>query len=55
MQQVAETEEVAETPVVAREPDGKLDCTLGLTNDPYLGECGRYLDKNADGVCGHSQ
>lgn len=31
------------------------DCPFGLENDPYPGECGRYIDSNSDGLCDHSQ
>lgn len=31
------------------------DCPLGLTNDPYPGECRRYVDTNNDGICDRSQ
>lgn len=30
-------------------------CPNGLTNDPYPGECGRYVDINKDKVCDLSQ
>lgn len=31
------------------------DCPFGLTDDPYPGECGRYIDTNNDNICDHSQ
>jgi hypothetical protein len=31
------------------------DCPFGLTNDPYPGECGRYIDTDNDNICDHSQ
>lgn len=31
------------------------DCPLGLENDPYPGECGKYIDTNNNGVCDHSE
>ncbi len=30
-------------------------CPFGLENDPYPGECGRYIDTNQDGICDLSQ
>lgn len=30
-------------------------CPFGLSNDPYPGECGRYIDTNQDGICDLSQ
>lgn len=30
-------------------------CPFGLENDPYPGECGRYIDTNNDGICDLSQ
>jgi len=31
------------------------DCPKGEVNDPYPGECGRYIDTDKDGICDHSQ
>jgi hypothetical protein len=31
------------------------DCAKGLVNDPYPGECARYIDTDNDGICDHSQ
>lgn len=31
------------------------DCPKNLVNDPYPGECGRYIDTNNDSICDHSQ
>lgn len=31
------------------------DCPFGLEDDPYPGECSRYIDTNDDGICDHSQ
>jgi hypothetical protein len=31
------------------------DCPKGLVNDPYPGECSRYIDTDGDGICDHSQ
>jgi len=30
-------------------------CPFGLVDDPYPGECGRYIDTNQDGICDLSQ
>lgn len=32
-----------------------VQCPYGLENDPYPGNCGRYIDSNADFICDHSQ
>lgn len=31
------------------------DCPKGEVNDPFPGECGRYIDTDKDGICDHSQ
>lgn len=31
------------------------DCPDGETNDPYPGDCGKYIDTDNDGICDHSQ
>ena len=31
------------------------DCPFGLINDPYPGECSRYVDTDNDGICDLSQ
>lgn len=31
------------------------DCPFGLVDDPYPGDCPRYVDTNGDGLCDHSQ
>lgn len=31
------------------------DCPHGLENDPYPGDCNKYIDTNDDGFCDHSQ
>jgi hypothetical protein len=31
------------------------DCVRGLVNDPYPGECARYIDTDNDDICDHSQ
>jgi len=31
------------------------DCPKNLINDPYPGECNRYIDTDNDGICDHSQ
>lgn len=31
------------------------DCPYGLLNDPFPGQCPRYVDTNQDEICDHSQ
>jgi len=31
------------------------DCPFGEVNDPFPGECVRYIDTDNDGICDHSQ
>lgn len=31
------------------------DCPKGLVDDPYPGECSKYIDTDGDGICDHSQ
>ncbi len=31
------------------------DCPFGLVQDPFPGECGRYIDTNGSGFCDHSE
>jgi hypothetical protein len=31
------------------------DCPHGEVNDPYPGDCARYVDTDGDGICDHSQ
>lgn len=31
------------------------DCPYGKVNDPYPGDCDRYVDVDKDGICDHSQ
>jgi len=31
------------------------DCPYGEVNDPYPGECSKYIDTDDDGICDHSQ
>ncbi len=31
------------------------DCPHGLVNDPYPGECNKYVDTDDDGICDRSQ
>ncbi|NYB51809.1 MAG: DUF4405 domain-containing protein [Methanobacteriaceae archaeon] len=31
------------------------DCPYGLLNDPFPGQCPRYVDTNHDNICDHSQ
>jgi len=40
---------------VIEEPDGKLTCPRGITDDAYPGICGQYVDNNKDGFCDHGQ
>jgi len=30
-------------------------CPFGMVNDPYPGQCGRYIDRNGDQICDLSQ
>lgn len=30
-------------------------CPYGMVNDPYPGQCPRYIDLNGDGICDYSQ
>jgi len=32
-----------------------VSCPYGLVNDPYPGQCPRYIDLNGDGICDFSQ
>lgn len=31
------------------------DCPTGEVNDPYPGDCKKYIDTDSDGICDHSQ
>lgn len=31
------------------------DCPKGKVNDPYPGECARYVDTDNNGICDHSE
>ncbi|HOX30459.1 MAG TPA: hypothetical protein P5080_04680 [Candidatus Paceibacterota bacterium] len=31
------------------------DCPFGVVDDPYPGQCGRYIDADNNGFCDHSQ
>lgn len=31
------------------------DCPHGLENDPYPGNCGLYVDEDANDICDHSE
>jgi hypothetical protein len=31
------------------------DCPYGVKDDPFPGICGRYIDRDNDGICDHSQ
>lgn len=35
-------------------PQNRVACPFGLVNDPYPGQCRRYLDLNGDGICDYS-
>ena len=53
---VAPTAEATSTsapPTPTSQP--QTDCPFGLVNDPYPGECGRYVDQNENGICDHSE
>ncbi|MEA3308639.1 MAG: hypothetical protein U9Q70_03890 [Chloroflexota bacterium] len=55
---VAPTAEATKTTVPATPtptPKPETDCPFGLVNDPYPGECGRYVDQNENGICDHSE
>lgn len=32
-----------------------VECPFGMVNDPFPGSCGRYVDKNGDGICDLSE
>ncbi|MDD1677512.1 MAG: hypothetical protein LUQ40_07240, partial [Methanomicrobiales archaeon] len=32
-----------------------ITCPFGLVNDPYPGQCSRYVDANGNGFCDLSQ
>ncbi len=31
------------------------DCPKGVVNDPYPGDCARYIDTDNNGICDHSE
>jgi len=31
------------------------DCSKGKVNDPYPGDCARYVDTDGNGICDHSE
>lgn len=31
------------------------DCPLDIVNDPYPGNCGKYIDTDKNGICDHSE
>jgi len=35
----------------APQPQSGVACPYGLVNDPYPGQCRRYVDLNGDGIC----
>jgi hypothetical protein len=42
------------TPSVPQ-PQAGVACPFGLVNDPYPGQCRRYVDGNGDGICDLSE
>lgn len=36
-------------------PQAGVACPFGLVDDPYPGQCRRYVDRNGDGICDLSQ
>lgn len=42
-------------PALAQVASAWDDCPFGIEDDPYPGECPRYIDTNGDGICDHSQ
>ncbi|HEY88686.1 MAG TPA: hypothetical protein G4N98_03000 [Thermoflexia bacterium] len=49
----AEATSTSAPPTPTSQP--QTDCPFGLVNDPYPGECGRYVDQNENGICDHSE
>ena len=37
------------------QPQAGVACPFGLVNDPYPGQCRRYVDQNGDGICDLSE
>jgi len=37
------------------QPQAGVACPFGLVNDPYPGQCQRYVDQNGDGICDLSE
>ena len=40
---------------VTAEMTGAVACPFGKVNDPYPGDCGRYVDANENGICDLSE
>ncbi|MBW2998901.1 4Fe-4S binding protein [Candidatus Woesearchaeota archaeon] len=40
---------------VENDDEKKVDCPLGIVNDPYPGDCGIYVDKDNNGICDLSE
>jgi len=43
------------TLTVTTEMTGAVACPFGEVNDPYPGNCGRYVDANENGICDLSE
>lgn len=43
------------TPIAVYAISGWDDCPYELTDDPFPGQCSRYVDTNHDSLCDHSQ
>ena len=43
------------TLTVTTEMTGAVACPFGEVNDPYPGNCGRYVDVNENGICDLSE
>jgi hypothetical protein len=43
------------TLTVTTEMTGAVACPFGKVNDPYPGNCGRYVDANENGICDLSE
>jgi hypothetical protein len=44
--------ERTEDPPTPQPLDGqRVACPFGLVNDPFPGQCGRYIDRDRDGIC----
>ncbi len=45
----------ASPPPATPQPQSGVACPFGIVNDPYPGECRRYVDRNGDGICDLSE